>query len=496
MSTCRVRLVIEQKVSAPRVSGIVIGPSHNPGALERIGAWRRILSAATSLQCKATGLVVVLTLSVTAAVSGYLLQSSGNLARHEHDTHMVQIANMLAKAAAVTIAAGDVDALQELAKESANGSPLLYVIFSDVDGRQLAVAEHRGANMLQRLHGDSSGRAPVPGQPAFRAGTDRVPVFLDVTYPISLRVSGDTASEGEVAAYSTELLGYVRTGMIANGWQRTMSSKLDMVVGVGILAMVAAIPLGFLLVRRIVSPLEGLADAMFRFSQGELDVRSSVGRRDEIGRLANTFNRMADQHQHTHERIVRLNAELEKRVALRTQQLRELASHEPLTGLYNRRYFNETLERQFSEALRYETDLSCIMLDLDDFKSVNDAFGHHVGDEMLQLAAATITSQLRTPDVAARFGGDEFVVLLPQTDADRARVLADRIVERFVHDGAEQLPQVRITISMGIASFPSLDIRDAESLIRTADNALYEAKAAGKNRIVTATASASRPAHI
>ena len=232
VSTCRVRLVIEQKVSAPRVSGIVIGPSHNPGAPERIGGWRRILSAATSLQCKATGLVVVLTLSVTAAVSGYLLQSSGNLARHEHDTHMVQIANMLAKAAAATIAAGDVDALQELAKESANGSPLLYVIFSDVEGRQLAVAEHRGANMLQRLHGASSGRAPVPGQPAFHAGTDRVPVFLDVTYPISIRLSGDTASEGEPATYSTQLLGYLRTGMIANGWQRTMSSKLDLVVGV------------------------------------------------------------------------------------------------------------------------------------------------------------------------------------------------------------------------------------------------------------------------
>ncbi len=494
--TCRVRLVIEQKASAFRISRIMIGPSPNPGAPEHIGIWRCIQDAASGLQCKATGLVVVLTVLVTAAVSGYLLQSSGDLARDEHDTHMVQIANMLAKAAAATIAAGDFDALQELATESANGSPLLYVIFSDVQGRQLAVAEHRAAGVLQRLHGDSSERAPVPGQPAFRAGTDRVPVFLDVTYPISVRVFGDTMPEGEPSVASTQLLGYVRTGMIADGWQRTMSSKLDLVVGVGILAAVAAIPLGFLLVRRIVSPLEGLADAMLHFSQGELDVRSSVSRRDEIGRLANTFNRMADQHQHTHERIVRLNAELEKRVALRTQQLRELASHEPLTGLYNRRYFNETLEHRFSEALRYETDLSCIMLDLDSFKAVNDSYGHHVGDEVLQLTAATITGQLRTADVAARFGGDEFVVLLPQTDADRARVLADRIAEKFAQDGAEHLPQVRITISMGIASLPSLDIRDAESLIRTADRAMYEAKAAGKNRIVAATASVSRPTHI
>ncbi len=476
---------------------MAIGPLQRPGASQRNNIWRRTLEAASSLQCKATGLVVVLTLSVTAAVSGYLLQSSGKLARDEHDTYMVQIASMLAKAAGATFATGDVDALQELATESANGAPLLYVIFSDVEGRQLAVAEHGNASVLQRLDGDSMGRAPVPGRPAFHVGTNRVPVFLDITYPITLRASDDTPSDEytstSTSTSSTQLLGYVRTGMIANRWQRTMSSKLDLVVGVGILATVAAIPLGFFLVRRIISPLDGLAGVMIRFSQGELDVRSPVRRRDEIGRLATAFNRMADQHEHTHERIVRLNDELEKRVALRTQQLRELASHEPLTGLYNRRFFNEVVERRFSEAIRYETDLSCIMVDLDGFKEVNDAFGHHVGDELLLATAATITSQLRTADVAARFGGDEFIVLLPQTDSQRARVLAERIVEKFAQDTAQHLPHVRTTMSVGIASLPSLDIQDSESLLRTADHALYEAKAAGKNRIVTATASASRP---
>lgn len=475
---------------------MAIGPLQKLGVSQRGGIWQRVLEATSSLQFKATGLVVVLTLSVTAAVSGYLLQSSGKLAREEHDTYMVQMAGMLAKAAGATFATGDLDALQELATESANGAPLLYVIFSDVEGRQLAVAEHRNAKVLQRLHGDSTGRAPVPGRPAFRAGTDRVPVFLDITYPITLRASGDTASDEHSSTSSTQLLGYVRTGMIANSWHKTMSSKLDLVVGVGILATVAAIPLGFFLVRRIVSPLDGLAGLMIRFSQGELDVRSPVRRGDEIGRLATAFNRMADQHEHTHERIVRLNDELEKRVALRTQQLRELASHEPLTGLYNRRFFNEMLERRFSEAVRYETDLSCIMVDLDGFKAVNDAFGHHIGDELLLVTASTITSQLRAADVAARFGGDEFIVLLPQTDAERARVLAERIVEGFAQDTAQRLPQVRTTMSIGIASLPSLDIQDSESLLRTADHALYEAKAAGKNRIVTATALASRPAAI
>lgn len=452
-------------------------------ASEEQSVWQRLVDAALSLQCKATGLVVVLTLSVTAAVSGYLLQSSADLVRERHDAQSVQMASMLATAAASTMAAGDIEALQTLADEAADGDPLLYVIFSDVEGRQLAVAEHHGANVLRQFDGHTVEQVPVPGRPVSYRGSTNVPVFLDVTYPIIFHDPADDTS----ATAGTRLLGYARTGMVANYWQQSMSSTLDLVVGVGLLATLVAIPLGFFLIRRIVSPLEGLADAMLRFSQGDLDVRSPVTRRDEIGRLAAVFNLMADQHRQTHERIVRLNEELEKRVAQRTQQLRELASREPLTGLYNRRYFNETLERRFSEALRYESDLSCVMADLDGFKGVNDAFGHQIGDELLVLTAETISSQLRTADVAARFGGDEFIVLLPQTDGDRARVLAERIVERFTHEVRERLPQIRMTMSLGIASLSSPEAGDAESLIRTADHALYEAKASGKNRIITAT---------
>ncbi len=469
--------------------------SDNPGVCEGGSFWRCLVDTAFSLQFKATGLVVILTLSVAAAVSGYLLQSSEELARSEHDTQMVQMAAMLAKAAATHFADGNLETLESLAEEAANGSPLLYVIFSNVDGQQLAVAEHGNANVLRKLSGDSAGRVPVPGQPVFRSGTKEIPVFLDVTYPVTIRAVGSDGQSGSTSRRPTELLGYVRTGMVDDHWQRTMSSRLDLVIGVGVLAAMAAIPLGFFLVRRIVSPLEGLADAMHRFSQGELDVRSKVRRRDEIGRLSVAFNRMADLHQHAHERIVRLNVELEKRVAQRTRQLRELASREPLTGLYNRRYFNEMLERRFSEAQRYDSDLSCIMIDLDGFKAVNDEFGHHSGDELLVLTATTITGQLRTADVPARFGGDEFIVLLPQTDSDSAHVLGKRIAEQFAHEVTERMPQVRISMSIGIANLSSTDIEDAESLIWAADRALYKAKAAGKNCII-GHLPASKPAPI
>ncbi len=459
---------------------------------------RRLVESLLGLQCKATGVVVLLTLSVATAVAGYLLHTSEVLVRGQHHAKLTQMAALVARAASAPMDAGDPDRLAALADETANGEPLIYVIFSDASGRQLAVAEHAKASVLRRLGGRTEAHVPVPGQPVFRSGSPSAPVFLDVTYPITIRTAASDRPAARGPAQPTRLLGYVRTGMVAHDWHRTMATKLDMMVGVAILVALAAVPLGFFLVRRIVVPLEGLAGAMDRFSSGNLDVRSRVRRRDEIGRLAEAFNRMADQHQSTHERIVGLNTELEKRVALRTQQLRELASREPLTGLYNRRHFNEVLERAFSEAVRYDLELSCIMIDLDGFKAVNDNFGHHVGDELLVLTASTISSQLRTADVAARFGGDEFIVLLPQTDAEDARILAERITERFLRQAAERLPDVRTSMSMGIASIATAAVERPELLIRAADVALYEAKGGGKNRLVIhrRRAAASNPTAI
>jgi len=355
-----------------------------------------------------------------------------------------------------------------------------------VDGRPMASAEHGRTNALERLGHDSASRPPIMGAPIFHPAKGPVTALLDITYPVTARLTVEPSGSGE----PSRLVGYVRAGMPAGAWYRSMSNRLDLLGGVAILASLVAIPLGLLLIRRIVWPLEELAAVMLRFSEGQWDVRSHIRRHDEIGRLSETFNRMAEQHKEKHERILRLNAELDKRVAYRTQQLRELASREPLTGLYNRRYFQEALQQSFSEALRYESDLSCVMIDLDDFKAVNDAFGHHIGDEVLMTTAGTIISQLRSADVAARFGGDEFVLLLPHTPIDRARVLAERIVEKFREDVAARLPQVRVGMSVGIANLQSLEEVNAESLIRSADQALYEAKAAGSNRIVTSGAAA------
>ena len=232
---------------------------------------------------------------------------------------------------------------------------------------------------------------------------------------------------------------------------------------------------------------------MDAFSAGQLQVRATPRRADEIGQIQAAFNRMADQHERNHNRVLRLNSELEERVARRTHQLRELAARDPLTGLYNRRHFNEMLEQQLAEAQRYGTDLSCLMIDLDNFKAVNDSQGHQRGDHLLIVAAQTIRDQLRGSDVAARFGGDEFVVLLPQTDGDRARVLGERVMAQFATESSRDNVGALATLSVGIASYQQLEQRDAGALIRAADRALYRAKSAGRNRLVVADPTFSAP---
>lgn len=426
--------------------------------------------------------MVVLTLAVSGVASGYLLRHSGQLMQTGQGTHLRQLASWFADAIGPALAAGDVARVRSLAGRAVNGMPLVFAAVTDADHNAIASAAH--SSIDARLFGHREDGPP--GLRVFVTPDDASSSFLQATYPISSRHHEPGAGDGVAT-----LLGYVRVGMAADRWQRSMASRVDMLIGVGMIAALVVIPLGFLLVRRIIGPVEALAETMTRFAGGEMSVRSATTRQDEIGRLARTFNQMADQHHKTHQGLVTLNAELEERVASRTRQLREIASREPLTGLYNRRHFNEVLHRRLAEAQRYDTDLSCIMIDLDEFKHANDAFGHQVGDELLVLTAMTIVGQLRTADVAARYGGDEFIILLPQTDAGRASALADRIMRKFNRDTHQRFPDANVTMSAGIGSLHELETPSADGLVRAADQAMYRAKSEGKNRVA---ASALAPA--
>lgn len=167
--------------------------------------------------------------------------------------------------------------------------------------------------------------------------------------------------------------------------------------------------------------------------------------------------------------------------------MKELARTDGLTGLYNYRYFHECLEDEIHRAKRYQRTLSLIMLDVDNFKRFNDTYGHPIGDTILKKIATIIKESIRDVDLASRYGGEEFMVMLPETDTVRALPLAERIrreIEKRTLGSLGIKSKESAHVSLGVACFP-WDAQDKDDLIQRADEAMYTAKAQGKNRVVT-----------
>jgi diguanylate cyclase (GGDEF)-like protein len=177
-----------------------------------------------------------------------------------------------------------------------------------------------------------------------------------------------------------------------------------------------------------------------------------------------------------------------ERLDLRVQDLALLAAADPLTGLFNRRYFETRITEEIQRARRYGLDLALLMIDADDFKALNDRLGHLVGDRVLKTMADVLRRSVRAFDVCARFGGEEFAIVLPGSDAKSATLSAERIRQRIEAFRFEEgpLPPVHPTISVGVAVL-SADA-SAQDLIGRADRALYRAKAEGKNCVRLAPA--------
>ncbi len=173
-----------------------------------------------------------------------------------------------------------------------------------------------------------------------------------------------------------------------------------------------------------------------------------------------------------------------------TRQLREmltrvetLANVDPLTGLFNRRRFEAVIDKEFKRSIRYNLPLSCLMLDIDHFKKVNDAFGHAVGDGVLRETVKIIQNSIRDVDTVARWGGEEFIIMSPNTSKNNALVVADRIRKSMAGQLFQSVADKKITISIGIADIPDPAINTKEQLINAADLALYDAKKSGRNRV-------------
>jgi len=190
--------------------------------------------------------------------------------------------------------------------------------------------------------------------------------------------------------------------------------------------------------------------------------------------------RMDDElHEMNAQLRVQLN-EIEKLQSI----LREQAIQDPLTGLYNRRYMEEALKREAARATREGYPLSIVMLDMDNLKYLNDTYGHALGDQAIKMTGNSIKSNIRAEDIACRYGGDEFLMILNNTTAETAKHRVDNWLnlikeQTFVHDGQK----FKTAFSAGIAVFPH-QRKEIESVIHSADQALYDAKTKGKNLVV------------
>jgi two-component system, cell cycle response regulator len=192
-------------------------------------------------------------------------------------------------------------------------------------------------------------------------------------------------------------------------------------------------------------------------------------------------------------RLRRQIAELEsktKRLAELNAELERVAISDALTGLYNRRYLEQRLSEEIDRSRRYGQPLSLFVGDVDFFKKVNDTYGHAAGDEVLRAVARTMTKTVRRVDLVARLGGEEFVIVTPSTDRERARIAAER-VRAAVEQARIDVPSpsgpltIQVTMSLGVATFGDRSLSAAD-LVAAADQALYRAKSSGRNRVEVA----------
>ena len=217
--------------------------------------------------------------------------------------------------------------------------------------------------------------------------------------------------------------------------------------------------------------VDRLPDQIEEFLKGK---RESLNPEEEVQYLREHNKRLAERLEQKVERLTDIS-EANKRLA-------DISLTDELTGLPNRRYLNRRLREELAMAKRFKSPLSCIILDLDHFKQINDTLGHQAGDAVLQSLAKVLCVGKREYDVIGRYGGEEFLVLLPQVDAQGAITVAERLREKVeeIDLAAISSRPVRLTISLGVATFNGEAISE-EDLIRRADDSLYRAKAEGRN---------------
>jgi diguanylate cyclase (GGDEF)-like protein len=310
------------------------------------------------------------------------------------------------------------------------------------------------------------------------------------TATADLLFSRQTAPLEFISFRGTKVLGDLRTvpeldwGVVAEKDRVAAYAAIDRLRNVT-LALIAGVLLAiglaaYLLGLTIVRPLGRLTQGAARVAGGDLDVDLPIDGRSEVSYMTEVFNDMVARLRRFRDE----NAAINHQLLERNEELRRISITDSLTGLYNRTQLPEVLARELARSQRHERRFSILMIDIDHFKRFNDAHGHQAGDELLRQFAGILKGSIRACDFAARFGGEEFLVLLTETDPEGAFRLAESL--RGSAEALRPHGEARFTISIGVASYPQ-NGDDVESLIRQADDALYDSKRMGRNQVVAAS---------
>lgn len=261
-------------------------------------------------------------------------------------------------------------------------------------------------------------------------------------------------------------------------------SLYNQVIWIIVITVVFHIIFAVLLFSVIVQPIHQLHIGSQKISSGNLSSRVLINRKDEIGALAKSFNEMANSIQ---EKMETLNNQM-KVITEANRKIEQLAITDELTGLYNRRYLFARMDEEIKRIQRREYDIGFIMIDIDNFKKLNDSYGHQIGDIVLREISNTIKTTCRNMDTIARYGGEEFAVLSPESNLDVIKKLAERIrasVEK--KQISTDAGTLSISVSIGAVSFnksfTESTINIIDKVIQIADVALYKAKKNGKNKV-------------
>jgi diguanylate cyclase (GGDEF)-like protein len=262
-------------------------------------------------------------------------------------------------------------------------------------------------------------------------------------------------------------------------WLNLLELFLLLVAGLTLLVGFVAYWMG----RSIVTPLNSLIAAADGIAHGDLTVELRGAPAGEIGHLTRMFNMMTERLRRSRAEVQAANQALQEQNRL----LEKLAVTDSLTGVYNRKKLDDILADLFARFRRNHRPFAVLMLDLDNFKFINDNYGHVAGDSVLASVAAILKQSVRDVDFVARYGGEEFVVLLVETALDTALEIAERIraVAEIPHFGVRN-KLIAVTVSLGVTQSREGDDGPAEALFR-ADHALYKAKRAGRNQVQHAT---------